>query len=360
MVLERYRLSELPRRGRRAGAASSRATPSCRAAARGAGSSDEEIRAAVSRPDRAGRQARGGRSPAQRAAARRWLGRRSSPRRPRSSRSSLVLLTVAASPADRAGRRARGSDQGLARRSRVYRRTAAGSERSPTATSRARRSAASRLRAGRACLRRDPLDRRPRQRHAAPAAEAASARRAAPARRHRPARSGLRARRRAGMGALLFRDRGAPFAIAPILEAARRAAANRRHAAGALPCRAGSSSRHSRFRKRQTMRPALVALLCALRAAGLRRRRPRRPPRRCSASPRHRRELRRRRSAAAAYAVSDAERFARVLVDLGGVAPANEIVLRQPKLRELLDALDLLDARASRAARGAAAAAAPK
>ena len=35
------------------------------------------------------------------------------------------------------------------------------------------------------------------------------------------------------------------------------------------------------------------------------------------------------------YAVSDAERSARVLVDLGGVSPANAILLRQPKLREL-------------------------
>ncbi len=42
------------------------------------------------------------------------------------------------------------------------------------------------------------------------------------------------------------------------------------------------------------------------------------------------------------YAVSDAERFARVLVDLGGVTPANEIILKQPRLRDLLDALDVL------------------
>ena len=34
------------------------------------------------------------------------------------------------------------------------------------------------------------------------------------------------------------------------------------------------------------------------------------------------------------YAISDAERVARVLVDLGGVSPANEIVLKQPRLRE--------------------------
>ncbi len=51
------------------------------------------------------------------------------------------------------------------------------------------------------------------------------------------------------------------------------------------------------------------------------------------------------------YAVSDAERFARVLVELGGVMPANEIVLRQPKLRDLLDALDLLSARVTEARR---------
>ena len=31
------------------------------------------------------------------------------------------------------------------------------------------------------------------------------------------------------------------------------------------------------------------------------------------------------------------------MVDLGGVDPANAIVLRQPKLRELIEALDLLD-----------------
>ena len=37
------------------------------------------------------------------------------------------------------------------------------------------------------------------------------------------------------------------------------------------------------------------------------------------------------------YAVSDAERVARVLVDLGGVTPANEIVLKQPRLRDLIE-----------------------
>ena len=45
------------------------------------------------------------------------------------------------------------------------------------------------------------------------------------------------------------------------------------------------------------------------------------------------------------YAVSDAERFARVMIELGGIAPANEIVLRQPKLHELIDALDTLTRR---------------
>ncbi len=51
------------------------------------------------------------------------------------------------------------------------------------------------------------------------------------------------------------------------------------------------------------------------------------------------------------YGVSDAERFARVMVDLGGVAPEHNTVLRQPKLRELLDGLDLLTRRVTDAAR---------
>ena len=45
------------------------------------------------------------------------------------------------------------------------------------------------------------------------------------------------------------------------------------------------------------------------------------------------------------YAISDAERFARVLVELGGVSPDNEIVLKQPRLRDIVDALDLLNKR---------------
>jgi hypothetical protein len=49
------------------------------------------------------------------------------------------------------------------------------------------------------------------------------------------------------------------------------------------------------------------------------------------------------------YAISDAERFARVMVDIGGVLPANEIVLRQPRLRELLDALEQLTRRVAEA-----------
>ena len=43
------------------------------------------------------------------------------------------------------------------------------------------------------------------------------------------------------------------------------------------------------------------------------------------------------------YAVSDAERFARVLVDLGGVSPGNAIVLKQPRIKDLVDALDVLN-----------------
>ena len=45
------------------------------------------------------------------------------------------------------------------------------------------------------------------------------------------------------------------------------------------------------------------------------------------------------------YAVSDAERFARVMVELGGVAPANEVVLKQPRVADLISALDALSAR---------------
>ena len=49
--------------------------------------------------------------------------------------------------------------------------------------------------------------------------------------------------------------------------------------------------------------------------------------------------------------VSDAERFARVMIDLGGVRPEHNTLLRQPKLRDLLDGLDLLTRRVSDAAR---------
>src|SRR5262245_15207369 len=51
------------------------------------------------------------------------------------------------------------------------------------------------------------------------------------------------------------------------------------------------------------------------------------------------------------YGISDAERFARVMVELGGVSPEHNTVLRQPKLRELLDALDLLTRRVTEGVR---------
>jgi uncharacterized caspase-like protein len=54
------------------------------------------------------------------------------------------------------------------------------------------------------------------------------------------------------------------------------------------------------------------------------------------------------------YAVSDAERFGSVMVELGGVTPANQIVLRQPTLRGLFDALDALKARLAAARRAPA------
>jgi hypothetical protein len=52
------------------------------------------------------------------------------------------------------------------------------------------------------------------------------------------------------------------------------------------------------------------------------------------------------------YAISDAERFARVMLELGGVPQANEVVLRQPRLKDLIDALDVLNARVVEARRG--------
>ena len=57
------------------------------------------------------------------------------------------------------------------------------------------------------------------------------------------------------------------------------------------------------------------------------------------------------------YAVSDAERFARVLVELGGVNRANEIVLKQPRVQDVVAALDQLQGRVAAFRRTAGAAA---
>jgi hypothetical protein len=54
------------------------------------------------------------------------------------------------------------------------------------------------------------------------------------------------------------------------------------------------------------------------------------------------------------YGVSDAERFAAVLVDLGGVPAVNATVLKEPKLRDLLHALDQLSTRVMEARRATA------
>ena len=53
------------------------------------------------------------------------------------------------------------------------------------------------------------------------------------------------------------------------------------------------------------------------------------------------------------YAVSDAERVARVLVELGGVSRANEILLKQPRVQDVVAALDQLQARVVAARRAA-------
>jgi hypothetical protein len=51
------------------------------------------------------------------------------------------------------------------------------------------------------------------------------------------------------------------------------------------------------------------------------------------------------------YGISDAEHFAAVLVDLGGVPAANTTMLKEPKLRDLLLAIDQLSARVAEAHR---------
>jgi hypothetical protein len=53
------------------------------------------------------------------------------------------------------------------------------------------------------------------------------------------------------------------------------------------------------------------------------------------------------------YAVADADRFARVLSELGGVRSGSAILLKQPKVGELEDALDELRVRVSEARSGA-------
>ena len=51
--------------------------------------------------------------------------------------------------------------------------------------------------------------------------------------------------------------------------------------------------------------------------------------------------------------MSDAERFAAVLTELGGVDPANALLLKEPKVRDLVQAIDELSRRASEARRRA-------
>ena len=110
-------------------------------------------------------------------------------------------------------------------------------------------------------------------------------------------------------------------------------------------CRAGSNNRHSPCRKRRdhdTDSVRLARCSCALAAF---------PSAAWSAGPLQRYALIVGANAGGGdrpqlrYAVTDAERFARVLVDLGGVSPGNAILLKQPKLRELVEGLDLLSRR---------------
>jgi len=51
------------------------------------------------------------------------------------------------------------------------------------------------------------------------------------------------------------------------------------------------------------------------------------------------------------YAISDADRFARVLADLGGVSSPDTMVLKEPKVRDLVEALNWLSQRVTEARR---------
>src|SRR4029077_20066059 len=159
----------------------------------------------------------------------------------------------------------------------------------------------------------------------------------------RAPRSGVRAGRGAAVGALLLRRRR---------RAVRRSADRRRRACGAVIARAAARARSGDLlaaERGQTMRLTLLA--CAGAAAALV------PAPAWSAGALQRYALVVGANAGGAdrpllqYAISDAERFGRVLVEIGGVAPAHEIVLRQPKLRDLTDAFDLLARQASEARR---------
>ena len=130
-----------------------------------------------------------------------------------------------------------------------------------------------------------------------------------------------------------------PFAVAPIVDAARRAAANQAPAAA----RAGAAARartidilaSERGTDHDTRCGSLRALFLAPRGASR--------AGAWAAGPLQRYALVVGANAGGAdrpqlrYAVSDAERFARVLVDLGGVAPGDRSSCRQPKLRELIE-----------------------
>jgi hypothetical protein len=51
------------------------------------------------------------------------------------------------------------------------------------------------------------------------------------------------------------------------------------------------------------------------------------------------------------YAISDADSFARVMTELGGVLPENQVLLKQPRVRDLVSALDALNAKVVQARR---------
>src|SRR5262249_1656255 len=215
-----------------------------------------------------------------------------------------------------------------------------------------RRSDPHRLPRRRPSVRRHPVGRRPRQRDDAPAARGRSRCRARIGRRG-AARPGVRAGRRAAMGAVLFRDRRSRVRRRPYRAGGagrRRTIHGRATIAADAPIDIRSGELHASERE-QTMKTIGVVTASVIFALA--------PARAWGAGPLQRYALVVGANSGGSerprlqYAIADAERFARVLIELGGVAPGNAILLRQPRLRGLTDGLDTPTRRAAESRKAA-------